>query len=183
MLLTQNAAQTIPVSNGVVSVSNDGIVTFKPAANYNGPISFNYTISDGEGGSDTAIVNGTVTPVNDAPIANNDAFTITEDGTTGPLNLLGNDTDPDGDTLAVTSINGTQITPGSAQSIAVNNGTVNISAEGEITFTLNANYNGTISFDYSISDGKGGADSAKVIGNINALNDPPVAVDDSFTIA
>ena len=47
--------------------------------NYNGPDSFTYTVSDGHGGADTATVNVTVTPVNDAPIAVDDTLTTAED--------------------------------------------------------------------------------------------------------
>ena len=52
---------------------------FTPAANYAGPATFTYTVSDGNGGTDTGTVNITVDPVNDAPVAVADAFTINED--------------------------------------------------------------------------------------------------------
>ena len=78
---------------------------------------------------------------------------MAEEGTTAALNLVGNDTDIDGDTLSVQSIAGTTLTPGTAQSIAVTNGTVNVDTAGVITFSPATNYNGTISFDYVVTDG------------------------------
>ncbi|KAF2343163.1 Ig-like domain-containing protein, partial [Flavobacterium tistrianum] len=58
------------------------------------------------------------------------------------LTPLANDTDADGDALSIASINGTALT-GGVQTIAVPNGTVNITASGAITFTPAANYNST----------------------------------------
>ncbi|WP_180903942.1 Ig-like domain-containing protein, partial [Flavobacterium chungangense] len=64
----------------------------------------------------------TVTGVNDAPVAVNDSYTVVEDGTV-TLNPLAFDTDVDGDTLTITSINGTVLT-GTTQTITVSSGTV-----------------------------------------------------------
>ena len=179
--ITPGTAQTIAVSNGTVNVSAAGVVTFTPDANYNGPIAFSYVVSDGQGGTDTGSVSGTINPVNDNPVAVADSFSTDEDTTSAAIDLIGNDTDVDGDTLSIQSIAGTAITPGTAQTIAVSNGTVNVSAAGVVTFTPDANYNGPIAFTYVVSDGQGGTDTGSVSGTINPINDDPVAVTDSFS--
>ena len=61
-------------AHGTVSCTAGGTCTYTPAANYFGPDSFTYTISDGHGGTDTATVSITVTPVQDDPTAVNDAI-------------------------------------------------------------------------------------------------------------
>ena len=67
-------------TNGVVAITNAGAdVSYTPNANFFGNDSFTYTVSDGNGGSDTATVAVTVTNVQDAPDAVNDAATIAED--------------------------------------------------------------------------------------------------------
>ena len=58
-------------TNGTVSLVN-GNVVFTPVANYNGPASFSYTVSDGQGGTSTVTVTVNVGAVNDAPVAGND---------------------------------------------------------------------------------------------------------------
>ena len=63
------AGETIAVANGQVTLNDDGTLTFTPAANYNGPASFDYTVSDGDL-TDTGTVDIDVTAVNDAPVAN-----------------------------------------------------------------------------------------------------------------
>ena len=60
--LTPGTAQTIPVANGTVQVSAAGVITFTPAPNYTGPVSFDYTVSDSKGGLATGQVRGTTTP-------------------------------------------------------------------------------------------------------------------------
>ena len=167
-------------ANGTVVVNGDGSFTYTPNANFNGSDTFTYTVSDGNGGTDTATVTITVNPVNDAPVANDDAFSTDEDTPSGTIDLVGNDTDVDGDTLSVQSIAGTTLTPGVAQTIAVTNGTVNVSAAGVVTFTPDANYNGTVTFDYVVSDGNGGTDTGTVNGTINPINDDPTAVADAY---
>jgi hypothetical protein len=178
--LTPGTAQTIAVTNGTVNVSAAGVITFTPAANYNGPVSFDYVVTDGTTQA-TGTVSGTVTAVNDAPVAANDSFTVAEDGTSAALDLLANDTDVDGNTLSIVSIGGTTLTPGTAQTISVTNGTVSVSNTGVITFTPDANYNGPVSFDYVVTDGTS-QDTGTVSGTVTAVNDAPVAVDDSVNV-
>ena len=156
--------------HGTLTLNPDGTFTYTPDANYHGPDSFTYTISDGKGGTDTATVNLTVTPVNDAPDAVNDSATTNED-TPVTIPVLSNDTDVDGDALSVSSV--TQPT----------HGTVVINNDGTVTYTPAANYHGPDSFTYTISDGKGGTDTATVNLTVNPVNDAPDAVNDSATTA
>lgn len=153
-------------TNGTVSLIN-GQVVFTPNPGFSGPATFSYTVSDGKGGFDTALVCLTVPKTNVNPDAVNDAMDGNEDTPFVFLasTLLDNDTDANGDSLQVISVQG-----------AVN-GTVTM-VNGEVTFTPAANFYGPASFTYTISDGKGGTDTATVHLNICAVNDAPNAVDD-----
>ncbi|MCP5422565.1 MAG: retention module-containing protein [Chromatiaceae bacterium] len=159
-------------TNGSVVLNPDGTVTFTPDANYNGPATFEYTISDGNGGTDTATVTVNVNPVNDAPDAVDDTVATNEDT---PITLTNadivdpNDTDLDGDTLTITAVGNPT------------NGTVVLNPDGTVTFTPDANYNGPATFEYTISDGNGGTDTATVTVNVNPVNDAPDAVDDTVS--
>ncbi|QZA81823.1 retention module-containing protein [Deefgea piscis] len=163
--------------HGTVAIV-DGKIVFTPAADYHGPASFTYTVSDGRGGTATATVNIGITPVNDAPKANNDnstgaaddALTTPEDQplTINPAVLLANDSDPDGDTLTIISVQN-----------AVH-GTVAI-VDGKIVFTPTADYHGPASFTYTVSDGRGGTATATVNIGVTPVNDPPIAENDRYT--
>ncbi len=170
----------VTIATGVVSLNADGTQTFTPNANFNGPASFDYTVSDGNGGTDTGNVSGNVTPVNDPPVADDETFTVAEDGAV-IIDVLTGDTDLDGDTLTVTQIDGTPINLGSPVTIAT--GLVSLNADGTLTFTPNTNFNGSAAFDYTLSDGNGGSDLGNVSGNVTPVNDPPVADDETFTVA
>jgi hypothetical protein len=152
------------------TVTRDGgAVRYTPTPDFNGSTTINYTISDGNGGSDSATVSVTVTEQNDPPVANNDTATVTEDSRNNVINVTANDTDPDGDTLTVTAA--------SAQ-----NGSVTFGG-GNVTYAPNANFSGTDRINYTISDGNGGSDSAVVTVTVTAVNDPPVANSDTATVA
>ncbi len=178
------------VTVGSITISSNGDYTFTPALNFNGAVPvITYTANDGSGvvstNTATSTLTITVTPVNDPPVAVDDGtvalpLPIVEDTPT-PLNLLGNDTDADLDTLSVKSINGTTLTPGTAQSIPVPNGTVNVSAAGVISFTPALNYNGPVTFDYVVQDSKGGEDTGTVNLNVTPVNDAPIALPDIAT--
>ena len=160
-------------SNGSVTFNDDGTFTYTPNENFFGTDSFVYSVSDGNGGTAEATVNITVDPVNDIPIAVNDQFTTAEDTalTIAVSDLLANDTDLDGDELQFTSIVSD-----------VSNGTVTVNGDGTLTYTPNANFIGTDSFVYSVTDGNGGNSSATVEITISGENDAPTAVADRFTV-
>jgi hypothetical protein len=137
-------------ANGSVIVNPDGTITYTPNADSNGGDAFIYQISDGNGGMDTATVNVTVNPVNDAPTAVDDSAT-TAIGTPVTINVLANDTDIDSPVLTVAGI-----VSGPA------NGSASVNANGSITYTPNTGFAGNDSFEYQISDGNGGTDTATV---------------------
>ncbi|MAT71722.1 MAG: hypothetical protein CMJ58_19620 [Planctomycetaceae bacterium] len=81
---------------GTVEIAEDGgSLTFTPRADFAGAVSFTYTVHDALRGDQIATVTVTVTPVDDAPIANDDEFEVAA-GETTPLDVLANDSDPDG---------------------------------------------------------------------------------------
>jgi hypothetical protein len=87
-------------------------------------------------------------PPNAAPVATNDAATLT--ATTVTIAVLANDTDPNGDALAVTGVTQGQ------------HGTVTVNTNGTLTYTLTQFFSGTDTFSYTISDGHGGTATAAV---------------------
>jgi hypothetical protein len=144
-------------------------VSYTPAANYFGPDSFTYTISDGNGGTATATVNMTVTNVNDDPVARDDSATVAEDSTNNAINVLANDDDgvDEGETLTVTAASDPA------------HGTTTFTATG-VSYTPDANYFGPDSFTYTISDGHGASATATVNVTVIPVNDAPVAADDAY---
>jgi T1SS-143 domain-containing protein len=125
-------------------------------------VSYTVVIDDGEESSSTETITFTINGTNDAPVANDDNFTVAEDTplTITLADLLANDTDVDGDILTISTLSG------------ASNGTLSV-VGGNIVFTPNANYNGPASFTYTISDGKGGFASGQVSINVTPVNDAP----------
>ena len=76
--LTPGTAQSIPVTNGVVTVAADGTITFTPNTGFVGQVSFPYTISDGHGGTSQAIE--TITITNTAPELTSGSARVSEEG-------------------------------------------------------------------------------------------------------
>lgn len=171
-------------SNGTV-VNNNGNVTYTPAPGFSGMDSFTYTVSDGNGGTSTAVVTVNVTaiegptepepPVNQVPVAGDDSATVNQDSASNVIDVLGNDSDPDGDNLTIVNIS----TP--LHGSVVNNG-------GQLSYTPEPGYVGTDSFTYTIDDGNGNTVTATVTVNVIAVTPPPaenqapVAVDDSIAV-
>ncbi len=153
-------------SHGSVLNNGDGTVTYLPDDNYSGPDSFTYTVSDGNGLLDIVTVNVTVGSVNDLPIAENDDYSVTEDGQLVITDLLVNDTDMDGFLLEIVSIS--QPTFGSTV----------LDGSGNVTYTPSADFFGQDTFTYAIVDSDGGVDTATVNVIVVGVEDNPVIVDD-----
>ena len=159
--------------NGSLTLNANGSFVYTPNANYHGADSFTYRTNDGTANSNVATVSLTITSVNDAPVAANDAYSTNEDA---PLaipasGVLGNDSDADGDSLTAVLVAGPA------------NGSVTLNADGSFLYTPNANFNGIDSFTYRANDGVANSNLATVQITVNAVNDTPIAVDDSYTVA
>ncbi len=168
--LTVTPATILTANGGTVILSADGSFTYQGAANYHGTDSFEYTVTDPDGESDTGVVNLTINEVNDAPVANDDSYAGDED-TQISGNVLDNDKDEDGDLLVVDPKTITTALGGS----------VTLASDGSFVYTGVANFNGTDSFSYTTRDANGATSTANVLLSVAAVNDAPVANDDTYT--
>ncbi|PWS34483.1 hypothetical protein DFH01_26075 [Falsiroseomonas bella] len=141
-----------------------------------------YTVSDGRGGTDTAVLTITVTPENDAPrgvVESPGVFTTQEDtAIVIPVaSLLSNgDYDPDGDSFWISSV--TEWGSYGGDAVLDDKGTADRS-DDEVVFTPDANFNGNAFFYYVLED-VFGARNTDTYANVTVtpINDPVTANDD-----
>ncbi|MBN1136152.1 MAG: cadherin-like domain-containing protein [Anaerolineae bacterium] len=107
----------------------------------------------------------TIVDDNDAPVAANDAFTVTEDSQTNALAVLVNDSDPELSPLAVSAVG------------VPDQGGVAISAVTHINYTPATDFYGLETFTYTVSDGHGGYDSAMVAVTVTPVCDCAVELE------
>lgn len=156
-------------THGTVTMTN-GLPFYVPTADYFGPDSFTYTLSDLRGGSDVATVTVTVNNVQDPPSASPDAATTPED-TPVDVSVLANDSDPDGNPLTVFAVT------------AAAHGTVTFTAT-TVRYVPNANYFGPDTFTYSVNDGTGRSITGVAVSiTVTPVNDPPSAGNDVGSVA
>ena len=170
--LVVNTTPVVEPTNGSVVLNADGTFVYTPNANFVGSDLFVYEVSDADGETAQATVNITIDSLNDAPVAADDTFTTNEDVALTD-SVLSNDSELDGDTLQV---NTTPV-------VGPVNGTVGLNADGTFTYTPNANFFGSDTFTYEVTDGNGGTAQATVNITVGSVNDAPVAGDDSFNVA
>ncbi len=157
-------------SNGTLAPNADGSFTYTPNANFFGADAFTYIANDGEFDSNLATVSITINPVNDAPVAADVAASTVED--TGlTIDLVASAVDIDSATLSALIVTGPA------------NGVLTQNADGTYTYTPNANFFGTDSFTYRVSDGEFDSSLATVSLTVAAANDAPLATDDVATTA
>ncbi|WP_143562485.1 tandem-95 repeat protein, partial [Shewanella sp. UCD-KL12] len=187
-------SQTLTVTNGTVRIKADG--SFEYTHDGSDPTqtnpSFTYTLSDGTD-SDDATVTISVGAVNDEPIAEDDSFSVDEGAMVSGNVITHDDGDGkvdtdggDGAILNVTHINGTELVFGQdgwSQTLTVTNGTVRIKADGSFEYTHDGSdpTQTNPSFTYTLSDGTD-SDDATVTISVSAVNDEPIAEDDSFNV-
>lgn len=152
------------VSNGTLVLSLNGDFTYMPDQDYSGSDSFTYTVSDGNGGSDTGQVIITINEVNDPPTATDDSYTLQQgDFLPNGTNVLDNDDDIESPSVLT-------VTDFSAPSL----GTLNIASNGDITYTAGASSLGTETITYTVSDSQGATDTATISITITEQDLPPV---------
>ncbi len=158
-------------THGTLSLNANGTFSYVPAPNFNGVDGFSYKVNDGTLNSNVANVVINVSPVNDAPVAVAESFNATEDTV---LNIaapgvLANDTDVDGDVLSALVVTGPS------------HGTLTLGSTGSITYTPAANFNGADGFSYKANDGSVDSNVVVVAISVAAVNDVPVANNDTFS--
>lgn len=127
-------------AHGTLNLAADGSFVYTPAADFFGTDTFTYTANNIAATSNVATVTITVTPVNDAPVADDQTLTVAEDTV-----LTG--------TLTATDVDSTVLT--FAQGTAPAHGTLTIdTATGAFTYTPDADFFGTDSFTFTVSDGE-----------------------------
>ncbi|MBV9467858.1 MAG: tandem-95 repeat protein, partial [Abitibacteriaceae bacterium] len=144
-----------PPAHGTLSGSGANL-TYTPNANYNGTDSFTFKANDGMLDSNIATINISVTPVNDAPVAQDDAYSSTglQPLTVAAPGVLANDTDIDGNALHAVVVS------------QPTHGTLAFNADGSFTYAPAIGFNGTDSFTYKANDGAADSNIATVTLNI-----------------
>jgi hypothetical protein len=142
---------------GSVMIYGNGDYEWTPAAEVvtDSTADISFTVMDGDGDTDNAVFHLTTSGFNNPPdavndpTAGNDAITTPED-TPIDIDVLANDSDIDGDTITVTNVTDPP------------HGSVTINSDNTVEYTPDTGWIGTDTFDYTISDGEGGEDTATV---------------------
>jgi ELWxxDGT repeat protein/VCBS repeat-containing protein len=170
----ENSPLTVVLPSGPLTTSNNGTVTltangtfvYTPQATFTGIDSFTYTVSDGTLISDPATVTLSVRSASSPPIAGTDTYTNVPANNTFTVSaasgVLQNDSDPEADPLTV-----------SADVRTSTNGTLSLNSDGSFTYTPIANFRGTDSFTYAVSDGLN-ATTGTISLSVGATNGAPV---------
>jgi hypothetical protein len=159
-------------TSGTASVSGTAVssptISYVPAADFSGIASFDVTVDDGNGGSDTITVNVTIDPVNDDPVIDQgDAIGVTMDEDGAPIAFVA-------PAISATDVEGNPLT---WSGTAANSGTATVSGSGAsptITYVPVPGFNGVASFDAIVSDGVGGSATITINVTIDPVNDDPV---------
>ncbi|MGE0607853.1 MAG: tandem-95 repeat protein [Pirellulales bacterium] len=167
---------TGPTKAAAFNLNADGSFSYTPNADFNGFDSFTYRASDGALNSNLATVTITVNSVNDAPVAANSNFAVTNNQTLTilPPDILLGSFDADGDVLTLTIVSSPL------------HGTLTLRTDGSLEYRSNGTYTGPDSFTYQISDGNGGVASGTVtievaagLGGVAAAPEAPADSSDS----
>lgn len=153
-----------PASHGTLTLVSDGSFTYAPAPNFFGADQFAYQIKSGSQFSAPATVTIDVVAVADAVSAVPDsASTLTD--TAVVIDVLSNDSNPDGNAPAITA--------------GPTSGSAVVNADNTITYAPNAGFTGSDSFEYQLQGANTSAATVTVtIASPPVVNQPPVAVDD-----
>jgi VCBS repeat-containing protein len=168
-------------SGALVTVQPTGLFSYDPNGQFESlnvgdsfVDAFTYTIDDGFPATDTATVTITVTGVDDAPAAQDDLATLTEDDPATAIPVLANDIDPDGGTILIASV--TQPANGA---VVITGGLPGTGLTYEPSPGFCNDGVPTDDFTYTLTPG-GSVATVRV--TVTCVDDPPVAVDDTKTV-
>jgi Bacterial cadherin-like domain/Bacterial Ig-like domain (group 2) len=150
------------VGHGSLDLNPDGSFTYVPGANFNGKDSFTYKIT-AQLQSNVATVTITIIPVNDAPVAADDAYSVDENEALriAAPGVLSNDSDGDGEPITVILFSNTS------------HGSLDLFSDGSFTYMPDANYSGPDFFSYRANDGMLDSIVATVRITVNVVDTTP----------
>lgn len=161
--------------NGTVTLDAQGNAVFTPHRHFNGSAQFKYWVSDNEGASVAALANVRVLPVNDTPeplahtlqLLEDEERLFTNAALIAQADRVDVDTQTNGDVLRVTRIALDEDNAVKAQ--------VGLDAWGNITVKPTADFHGSFSLHYTVTDSAGASGQSTLTFNVAAVNDAPVA--------
>jgi len=156
-------------ANGTATINADNTVTYAHDGFESTTDTFDYVISDGNGGLETATVSITITPVNDIPVVLGDAASVAESGTVD-IAVLNNDSDAENDPLTVRLVSGPT------------NGTVTINPDNSVTYVHDGSETTADNFSYEVNDGTDTSSLATAWITITPVNDNPIAVSNDVLV-
>lgn len=168
--VTGNSTSTITLTGSVTSINAalNGL-KYIPTADYNGSDQLNISTNDG------AMTTSNTVSINITPVADivADTITINED-TAIAFNVLTGTNGASADNFENAGRSVTSVTQGA-------NGSVSFTAAGALTYTPNANFNGTDTFTYTVTSG-GVTETATVTMNVRSVNDAPSGANASISV-
>ncbi len=158
-------------AHGTLTFNADGTFSYTPAQNFYGTDTFTYQANDGQLNSNVATVTITVTQVIQPPVANNDSYSTSENATlTIPApGVLGNDTDPNGDSLSAVLVS------------KPSNGSLTLNSNGSFSYTPATNFYGTDTFTYQATDGLATSGTATVTLTVGQVSQASFIQKDTIT--
>ncbi len=178
---SQSVHFDVSTTNGALfsaapAIAPSGALTFAAAPDANGSATVTVRAIDNGGTADGGVDTGApvtftvdVTQIGDPPVANDDNATMLENGAGVDFDVLANDTDADGATLAVVSYDASTL-----------DGTLVPLGGGRFTYVPSGSFSGQDTFTYTAGDGIGGTASAHVTITVVSEPDSPIASDDAY---
>ena len=167
-------------NSGITFDANNNLLDVTPQAygslndGQSAVVVYNYTVSDGRGGTvntmATVTITGVTDPVNNAPQVSGPVLrTFTEDDANGSVNLLANATDADGDTLSAINV---QPVSGNNSGIMFNSTTNELDVVPSTYNSLAAGSSEVVTYTYQVTDGSSNVNASATI-TITGVNDNP----------
>ena len=166
---TPNFGISNNAAHGVALINSAGNWTYTPASNFHGSDSFEVTVTDDDGNSETQTVNISVTQVDDAGVFSGDlAVTLDEDSANNGTVTFSDPADGFATANFIVSMSAT-------------NGSASIDLSGNWTYTPAGNFNGSDSFEVSVTDDDGNIEKQLIAITISPITDL-AAFDDTFFV-
>ena len=185
-------------AGATITINEDGTLNYKGPTDFYGSDVVMYSIQDSQGRVSQANIVVTITPVNDDPIASDDVDAVVENGLIEleeDKNLLSDDFDVDGDTLAVSAVRAGALSESGVlgtvgESLVGVYGSLTLNADGSYSYAANADAVNALSaeevvqdvFTYTVSDGALSS-SAELRIAVTGVNDAPIAASNVEAVA